>query len=302
MVSSVSNAQTGLTSGEGVAFDLNHAGVGSRLVAALIDLALQVIALFILFAATGGLLQNADDAAVAALVIVELVLVVAGYPILMEWLARGHTIGKLCLGLRVVRDDGGPIGFRQALVRGLAGLLLEKPGLVAPFGTTAGVLTMIFSQRDKRIGDMMAGTFVLNERAGPRRSLVPREFGVPYQLQPWAASLDLSRLDDQLALGVRQFVVRAPDMTLAAQQSLGEDLRARVEQVTTPPPPPGTPTPWVLITVLAERRRRADLAAPQYQQPYQYPPPSQYAPPLQYQPPHAPRPDALPPSPFTLPS
>jgi hypothetical protein len=161
---------------------------------------------------------------------------------------------------------------------------------------------MIFSQRTKRLGDMMAGTFVLNERAGPRRSLVARDFGVPYQLQPWAASLDLSRLDDQLALGVRQFVVRATDMTLAAQQSLGEDLRARVEAVTTPPPPPGTPTPWVLITVLAERRRRADLAAPQYQQPYQYAPP-QYAPPGYTAPPQqAPPPDALPPSPFAPPS
>jgi uncharacterized RDD family membrane protein YckC len=298
----VVNAQTELTSGEGVAFDLNHAGVGSRLVAASIDLALQVIASFILLAATGGLLQNADDAAVGALVIVELVLVVAGYPILMEWLAHGRTIGKMCLGLRVVRDDGGPIGFRQALVRGLAGLVLEKPGLLAPFTTAAGVLTMIFSQRTKRIGDMMAGTFVLNERAGPQRSLVARDFGVPYQLQPWAASLDLSRLDDQLALGVRQFVVRATDMTPAAQQSLGEDLRARVEAVTTPPPPPGTPTPWVLITVLAERRRRADLVAPQYQQLFRYAPP-QYAPPGYTAPPQqAPRPDALPPSPFAPPS
>ncbi|HYU03529.1 MAG TPA: hypothetical protein VEL02_06775, partial [Jatrophihabitantaceae bacterium] len=184
----------------------------------------------------------------------------------------------------------------------LAGLVLEKPGLLAPFTTAAGVLTMIFSQRTKRIGDMMAGTFVLNERAGPRRSLVPRDFGVPYQLQPWAASLDLSRLDDQLALGVRQFVVRATDMTLAAQQSLGEDLRARVEAVTTPPPPPGTPTPWVLISVLAERRRRADLAAPQYQQPYQYAPPQYSPPPQQYKPPQAPPPDASPPSPFAPPS
>ncbi|HEX9230893.1 MAG TPA: RDD family protein [Jatrophihabitantaceae bacterium] len=298
------NAQTELTSGEGVAFDLNHAGVGSRLVAASIDLALQVIASFILLAATGGLLQNADDAAVGALVLVELVLVVAGYPILMEWLAHGRTIGKMCLGLRVVRDDGGPIGFRQALVRGLAGLVLEKPGLLAPFTTAAGVLTMIFSQRTKRLGDMMAGTFVLNERAGPRRSLLPRDFEVPYQLQPWAASLDLSRLDDQLALGVRQFVVRATDMTPAAQQSLGEDLRARVEAVTTPPPPPGAPTPWVLITVLAERRRRADLAAPHYQQPYQYAPPQQYARPQQHAPlsQHQPPPDAPPRSPFAPPS
>ena len=66
------------------------------------------------------------------MLIIEVVLVFAGYPILMEWLTRGRTLGKIWLGLRVVRDDGGPIGFRQALVRGLAGLLIEKPGLLVP--------------------------------------------------------------------------------------------------------------------------------------------------------------------------
>jgi hypothetical protein len=201
----------------------------------------------------------------------------------MEWLARGRTLGKMALGLRVVRDDGGPIGFRQALVRGLAGLVLEKPGLIFPFTTVIGVLTMVFSSREKRLGDMMAGTFVLNERAGPRRVLQAQEFAVAPQLQPWAASLDLSRLDDQLALGVRQFVVRAYQMTPEAQLALGADLRARVEAVIAPPPPPDTPTPWVLITVLAERRRRAELAAPQpvpgYAPAPGYPP---YGPPAPY--------------------
>jgi uncharacterized RDD family membrane protein YckC len=257
-----------LTSGEGVALELNHAGVGSRVIAALIDFILQVIALVILLAVTGETAASADPAAVAALVIVEVVLVFGGYPTLMEWLTHGRTVGKLWLGLRVVRDDGGPIGFRQALARGLASLLLEKPGLLVPISTAAAVMTMIFSPRDKRVGDMMAGTFVLNERAGPRQTLVARDFAVPQQLYPWMASLDLSRLDDQLALCVRQFVVRAHEMTPPAQYSLGEDLRARIEAVTAPPPPPGTPTPWVLTTVLAERRRRAELVAQAYRSPY----------------------------------
>jgi len=84
---------------------------------------------------------------------------------------------------------------------------------------------------------------------------------VPYGLQPWAAALDLSRLDDRLALGVRQFLGRAAAMTPAAQYALGEDLRARVLAVTSPPPPPNTPTPWLLTAVLGERRRRTELAA-----------------------------------------
>lgn len=299
----MTSGPTQLVSGEGVAFELNHAGIGSRIIAAGLDYLIQTVTLIVLLIVTINAAGGGDSAAVGAVIIVEFVLVFAGYPILMEWLARGRTLGKMALGLRVVRDDGGPIGFRQALVRGLAGLVLEKPGLVAPFTTVVGVLTMVFSAREKRLGDMMAGTFVLNERAGPRRVLQAREFTVPPQLQPWAASLDLSRLDDQLALGVRQFVVRASDMTPEAQLSLGEELRARVEAVIAPPPPPGTPTPWVLITVLAERRRRAELAAPP---PAGYATPPGYAPPPTYPyppvaSPRAPAPES-PQSPFTPPS
>ncbi|MEP7020193.1 MAG: RDD family protein [Pseudonocardiales bacterium] len=249
-----------LVSGEGVAYELSHAGVGSRTVAALIDLTIQFSALFVLLTVTIN--TSGDPAALAAVVIVEVILVLAGYPIILEWLTRGRTVGKMAMGLRVVRDDGGPIGFRQALVRGLAGLILEKPGLVAPVTAAVGVATMMFSSAEKRLGDMMAATFVLNERSGAHHSVLARDFFVPYELQPWAASLDLSRLDDRLALGVRQFVLRAREMTLAAQISLGEQLRASVLAVVAPPPPMGAPTPAVLVAVLAERRRRAELSAP----------------------------------------
>jgi uncharacterized RDD family membrane protein YckC len=245
-----------LVSGEGVAYELSHAGVGSRTVAAVIDLVIQFVALVILLTAYPG----GDSAASAAVGVVVVVLVIAGYPIVLEWLTRGRTLGKLCLGLRVVRDDGGPIGFRQALVRGLAGLVVEKPGLLAPATTVIGFATMMFSSAEKRVGDMMAGTFVLNERAGAHHSVIARDFYVPFELQPWAAAVDLNRLDDQLALGVRQFVLRAREMTPAAQGALGEQLRAAVLAVVAPPPPAWAPTPAVLVAVLAERRRRGDAA------------------------------------------
>lgn len=250
-------------SGEGVAFDLPRAGIGSRTVATVIDFVLQFLAIFALTlidtAFVGG---NTDTAAMTAVLIVELVLVIAGYPIICEWLTHGRTLGKLWLGLRVVRDDGGPIAFRHALVRGLSGLILEKPGIVVPgLGAAVGMITTAFSAQDKRIGDMLAGTFVLNERAGTTRRLVAHDYVVPYGLQPWAAALDLSRLDDRLALGVRQFLGRAAAMTPAAQYALGEDLRARVLAVISPPPPPNTPTPWLLTAVLGERRRRTELQA-----------------------------------------
>jgi uncharacterized RDD family membrane protein YckC len=246
-----------LVSGEGVRLDLAPAGVGSRVIAALIDLFVQGGILTALLLIDAPFLGSGDSAAAAAVGVSELVLVLAGYPIIMEWLTRGRTVGKIALGLRVVRDDGGPIRFGAALVRGLAGLILEKPGLFFPLSTLAGVITISSSAREKRIGDMMAGTVVLNERsaAAAEPGWVPG--WVPVPLQPWTLALDLHRFDDRLALTTRQFVTRAYQMTPAAQAALGEDLRARVLAVTAPPPPPGTPTPTLLMSVLAERRRRA---------------------------------------------
>jgi hypothetical protein len=145
-------------------------------------------------------------------------------------------------------------------VRGLAGLILEKPGLLFPLTTVAGLITMSSSTREKRMGDMLAGTVVLNERSAPHQP-VPLPAWVPPYLQPWALSLDLHRFDDRLALSTRQFVTRAYEMTFDAQLALGEDLRRRVLAVTAPPPPANTPTPALLMAVLAERRRRATAPA-----------------------------------------
>lgn len=252
---------TTVVSGEGVPLDLPRAGIGSRVVATVIDLVLQFLGLIALVVIDGAVGGGTDDAALAAVLIVEVVLVLAGYPILSEWLARGRTLGKLWLGLRVVRDDGGPIGFRHALVRGLSSLVLEKPGLLGGLGAAAGLITAAFSPRDKRIGDMLAGTFVLNERAGTDRRPLVIHWGTPPWLQPWASALDLTGLGDALALDVRQFLLRAPTMAPPAQHALGEQLRAAVLAVVSPAPPPNAPTPDVLRAVLDERRRRAEQRA-----------------------------------------
>jgi uncharacterized RDD family membrane protein YckC len=275
------------------------AGVGSRVLAATIDVLAQSVGLVLLALLDAAIAGGADVAAFQALLIFEVVLVLAGYPIVYEWLSRGRTLGKMAMGLRVVRDDGGPIGFRHALVRGLAGFVLEKPGLLFPLTTIAGVVIMSSSAREKRMGDMLAGTVVLNERAAPQ-NLAPIPPWVPPALQPWALSLDLHRLDDGLALSARQFVSRAHEMTWAAQQALGEELRARLLAVIAPPPPPCTPTAALLMPVLAVRRRRAWVpGVGQWQPPFGAPPPPVSPPPGVTAAP--PRPPSPPEGPFAPP-
>jgi hypothetical protein len=154
--------------------------------------------------------------------------------------------------LRVVRDDGGPIGFRQAFVRGLAGGVLERPGVTLFVG---GLVTMLLNDRSKRIGDLLAGTVVLQERVAVRGGTVA---AMPPQLASWAAQTDLSGLSDELALSARQFLARSAQLTDQAREDLGGRLLQAVLATVTPPPPPGAPGWAVLSAVLAERRRREE--------------------------------------------
>ena len=118
-----------LVTGEAVVLDLRTAGVPSRILASVIDLFVQGVALFALLILVGAVASSGSAATTAGLMILVSVVVLLGYPVALETLMGGRTLGKLALGLRVVRDDGGPIRFRHAITRGLLGLFVEKPGV-----------------------------------------------------------------------------------------------------------------------------------------------------------------------------
>jgi uncharacterized RDD family membrane protein YckC len=239
-----------VVTGEAVALDLRPAGVATRGLAFVIDLAAQIFALFVAEIVLFRFVNDANVAASAAVAIVVYVLIFLGYPVLFETLTRGRTPGKMALGLRVVRDDGGPIRFRHALVRGLLGVVLEKPGLSV--GTIA-LITMLISRSGKRLGDLAGGTIVLQERVPAHLDAPP---DMPPALAGWASGLDLSGVGDDLALRVRQFLARAHDFDPSARESIGSALVAEVGSRTSAPIPPGVPGWAYLAAVLAERRNR----------------------------------------------
>jgi uncharacterized RDD family membrane protein YckC len=255
--------QTRFLTGEAVHLDVRLARLGSRVLARLIDIIIQLVLayLLVIVLSLGALLLGAAgvialDAAIFAVVeIVTIVAVLIGYPVLMETLTRGRTMGKLVFGLRVVRDDGGPVTFRQALTRGLVGTAIEWPGLVgAPLTWLASIATMIASPESKRIGDHAAGTVVIHERTPAAWGWVPQ---MPQGLEGWASTLDLTGLDDDLALAVRHFLARNRQIREPARTALGLRLAAEVAASTNPPPPPGTQGWAYLAAVHAERHRRA---------------------------------------------
>jgi uncharacterized RDD family membrane protein YckC len=250
-------------SGEAVELEVRFARVGSRALALLIDIMAQIglfvilliltSILFAVFAQTG----LADGALFAGIFVVLLAIVLIGYPVGCEQLFRGRTLGKLALGLRVVRDDGGPIRFRHSLTRALVGVAVEWPGMVLPLVTwLASLGTMLANPRGKRLGDLAAGTIVIHERTPASWGWVP---AMPPHLASWAGLLDLTGLDDELALAVRHFLSRNREISEPARTRLGFTLAREVARCTTPPPPPNIPG-WVyLAAVLAERHKRAAM-------------------------------------------
>ena len=237
-----------LVTGEAVVLELRVARLATRLLALSLDVLVQVVLLTVGLLVVGGTAAGTDDALAAAVALTVVVLVLVGYPVAFETLSRGRTLGKLALGLRVVRDDGGAIRLRHALMRGLVAVV----ELYLSFGVIA-VFTSLANRQGKRLGDLLAGTLVIRERMPSEGASMAM---MPPGLAPWAAGLDLSGLPDELALAARQYLARLPSLRAETAHSMGVSLADAVAGHVSPPPPPGLQPPAYLAAVLAERRGR----------------------------------------------
>src|SRR5699024_2594102 len=144
--------------GEAVVLNLRAVNFMPRLGAALLDAVGYVggwIGLVI------GFVQLSTDfalysAATEAMMLLSLVLLMFIAPLLVEGISRGRSLGKVIFGLRVVRDDGGTLRWRQAFTRALTGVF----ELWMTVGSVA-IIASLFNRHAKRLGDMLAGTFVI---------------------------------------------------------------------------------------------------------------------------------------------
>jgi uncharacterized RDD family membrane protein YckC len=252
--------QPRLVTPEAVVLSFETAGLGSRVPAALIDLAIQGGVL--LLGALGlGLFGAAADGGTADVVATVLLLllvtgVLLGYPIAFETLWRGRTPGKAALGLRVVTTEGAPVRFRHAAVRGFLGLI----ELWATTGALA-VLSVLLSRDNQRLGDLAAGTFVLRERSGAGRPRVAA-FPPPYGLEAYTATLDVAGLSPDEYGAVRSFLLRAPSLPPPVRAGLAADLAATVAARMRHSAPPWLPPEPFLACVAAATQARSAPAAP----------------------------------------
>ena len=237
-----------LVTGEAVALDLPHAGLGLRICSGIIDLVVGFVALWGFQWAAYSLAGAGDDALVGAAITIAMIGALVAIPTTFETLTRGKTLGHLALGLRTVRDHAGPISFRHAVTRAMVGVI-EVYGC---FGMPA-LICAVFNQRAKRFGDLLAGTYVVRDR---QKVALPPPPQMPPHLAAWAAGADIAPLPDALAAAIRQFLSRTGSFSPTIRQELGQRLLAEATPFMAPAPPPGNHPEWVLMALLAERRSR----------------------------------------------
>lgn len=238
----------GFVTSEAVEIDLPAASLPMRMASGAIDLVIVVLVLVAALLLAPWQLIGQDLALVQALVILLLVGSLVAVPVASETFSKGRTLGKLIFGLRTVRDDTGPIGFRHALIRGLTAWF--------EVWLTVGALALLIAatnEKAKRLGDFLAGTYVVRERV---RLKLPDPPEMPEFLAPWAVGTDIGVIPDGLAVAVRQFLARRHELTPPSRAATGASLFSDLMRYVSPPPPSGAHPEWVMSAVMAERRRR----------------------------------------------
>ncbi|MFE2768669.1 RDD family protein [Streptomyces albidoflavus] len=240
---------SGPVTGEAVALELRPAKLLSRGAAVLIDLVVTWLVFLLVMVGVLVTTGSLDEAAVAAVSVAVFLLVPVGGPIAVETLSHGRSLGKWACGLRVVREDGGPVRFRHALVRGAMAVV----EILLTVGVVACVASLV-SERGRRVGDVFAGTLVVRERIPVAR--VP-ELAAP---EPWLAQqvngLDLSSVPDSLWLAVRQYLGRARQLDAQVAAAMAGRLAEELAVRTGVPVPAGVPAGSYLAAVAYERRER----------------------------------------------
>ena len=262
---------------ENIEIEYELAGIGSRFLANLLDSFLQaaiylglwivvgIIALIVslttsVFSRALGVFFGEIQLAFA---LIAGFVILWGYFIWFETVWNGQTPGKRQLGLRVIRDGGYPINIFAAIVRNLirvmdgmplAALLLlgigyfGKDPLVAAMGGLCiliPVLCMLLSQRYQRLGDFVAGTMVVKQRA-PRvptlEALAPPPRVLPEHLAAYALA-DIGRQVYEMTVpeyrAVHHYIDRRWQLPPQVQQTVAMRLAVPLMQRLGIVPPAG---------------------------------------------------------------
>ncbi|HJX85003.1 MAG TPA: RDD family protein, partial [Candidatus Angelobacter sp.] len=149
------------------------ADIGSRFMAALLDWIIQ----FLLYVALLLIAWVAISISpfhmfsqypvwLAAIIVFVFFCIYWGYYAVFEIFWKGQTPGKRWAGIRVIKDSGRPINAFEAIARNLVRIVDYFPGMYG-----VGVVTMLLNSKNRRLGDFVAGTLVVQETSAREAEL-----------------------------------------------------------------------------------------------------------------------------------
>jgi uncharacterized RDD family membrane protein YckC len=241
----------GIITPEAVVLEVETAGVASRVLAGLLDLLVQ-FGIILAVTIVGSILGVGDaESSQRTMLAITVAAVLMGYPVLLETLMRGRTVGKRAMGLRAVTVEGAPIRLRHALLRMMGGLVDR---FLPPIGVT-GTLMVLATPRHQRVGDLMAGTIVIRD---PDRTALPQGvwFPVPPGYEFYAASIDPTAMTDAQYTVIRSFLLRNRELGADARYALAADLAARAARTLQHPWNAEVHPEAYLLCVVARYQRR----------------------------------------------
>ena len=189
---------------EGIDLPLRPAGLMVRALAFTIDLGLRGLILGLLFIVLAFLGKLG-----AGLGSILLFGISWWYMVLFEVFNQGRSPGKQWMGLRVVQDDGTPVGWSASLLRNL----LRFVDLL-PFGYFLGAISCLQHPTFKRLGDLAAGTLVIYSEQRLSRPDLP-------DVQPRRPAFALTLTEQRAILG---FAERQGELSPARVDELASIL------------------------------------------------------------------------------
>lgn len=265
--------QLNIDTPELVSIEMPLAGIGSRFIAVLVDTILWAAALvlmilvFAFFLPAIAAFNKLSYQWTVAVVIFLVFLFNWGYFTLFEAFWNGRTPGKKVAKIRVIQRSGRPIGLFESMARNFVRYIDYLPGFYA-----VGVVTMFLTKQHQRLGDLAAGTLVVQDReqesplwgeSGSRTftaaSFTPRVVPAEPHAQvtlPAAGIGKLSATDLEVLEG---FFARRLDMPLDVRQKLAERIAAAIRSKSGLEPPPGISTETFLEAAARELRDAARM-------------------------------------------
>jgi uncharacterized RDD family membrane protein YckC len=207
---------------EGIELQIVLAGAASRFIACVIDLVLQLALIALAAIAAIGLLGGGVGTALFAMASFAALYL---YDVLFEVLASGRTPGKRVTHLRVVRERGTPVDLPASAIRNLLRFVD-----ILPTAYLVGLVSILVTRRNQRLGDLAAGTLVIRD-AG-RRNEPPAAAAAPAQGGLDSSGWDVSAVRIEELVAVRRFLERRESLDRGARQELAHrlehGLRAKV--------------------------------------------------------------------------